>query len=447
MTMTRRLLLASAALLAAPRTLRAQALPPPVLFVPGNGDHAALWMTTLWRFDANAWPRDRLMAVNMPDPLARDDDAVPQAGRSGSAEQTERLAAFVADLRARTGAAKVALVGNSRGGYPIRDFVVHQGGAAQVSHVVLCGVPNRGVYDWPEIRNREFNSRSDLLQRLNGGESDVVEGVAFTTIRSDANDLFAQSRAVWSATPDRATGTDVDGPELRGARNIVLAGLDHRETAYHWRAFREIFTAIAGREPDRLNVPAETRPVLDGLVTSTAGGVATNRPVAGATVEIWRVHPETAERIGEEPVHRETTGADGRWGPAEVAPDWRLEFVIAAPDHPVTHSYRGPFPRSSDVVHLRPARPLTEAERNGGGGVVLFNRPRGYFGIPRDVVLLDGRQPPELRPGVATGATATARIPAAELGRPVAGVFNEERVVARAWPAAENRISVAELTW
>ena len=29
----------------------------------------------------------------------------------------------------------------------------------------------------------------------------------------------------------------------------------------------------------------------------------------------------------------------------------------------------------------------------------------------------------------------------------VAGVFNKERVVARAWPLAENRISVAELTW
>jgi len=448
MPIPRRLLLASAALLAAPRLGRAQAAPTPILFVHGNGDHAALWLTTLWRFESNGWPRERLMAVNMPDPLARDDDAVPQQGRSGSAEQTARLAAFVAELRARTGAARIALVANSRGGYPVRDFVVHQGGAAQVSHAVLCGTPNRGVYDWPEIRNREFNSRSDFLQRLNGGASDVVEGVEFVTIRSDGNDVFAQPRAIWSpATPDRPTGTDVDGPELRGARNIVLPGLDHREVAYHWRAFREMFRAIAGCEPDRLSVLPEERPVLDGLVTSTAGGSATNRPVAGATVEIWRVLPATGERLGEEPIHRETTGETGRWGPAEVAPDWALEVVIAAPGHPVTHSYRGPYPRSSDVVHLRPARPLTAAEREAGGGVVLFNRPRGYFGIPRDVVLLDGRQPPELRAGVAIAATATARIPAAELGRPVAGVFNEERIVARAWPAAEGRISVAELTW
>ncbi len=444
--MPRRLLLAATALLAAPRLGRTQPLPVPVLFVHGNGDHAALWMTTLWRFESNGWPRERLMAVNMPDPLSRDDDAVPQAGRSGSAEQTERLAAFVGELRRRTGADRIALVGNSRGGYPIRDFVVHAGGAGQVSHAVLCGTPNRGVYEWPEIRNREFNSRSDFLLRLNGGASDVVPGTEFVTIRSDNNDLYAQPRAVWSPTsPDRATGTDVDGPELRGARNIVLPGLDHRETAYHPRAFREMFRAIAGREPDRLSVLPEARPVLDGLVTSTAGGVATNRPVAGASVEIWRVHPATAERVGDEPVHRETTGADGRWGAAEVAPDWSLEFVIAAPGHPVTHSYRSPYPRSSDVVHLRPARAIAEAER--AGGVVLLTRPRGYFTLPRDVVLLDGRQPPELRPGVAVAATATLRVPASEVGRPVPGVFNEERILARAWPASENRISVAELTW
>src|SRR5271168_2908463 len=27
---------------------------PPILFVHGNGDHAALWITTLWRMESNA---------------------------------------------------------------------------------------------------------------------------------------------------------------------------------------------------------------------------------------------------------------------------------------------------------------------------------------------------------------------------------------------------------
>ena len=424
--------------------------PPPVLFLHGNGDHAALWLTTLWRFESNGWPRELLHAVNFPDPLARDDDAVPQPGRSSSAEQTAFLAREVADVRARTGGARVALVANSRGGNAIRDFVTRGGGAEQVSHAVLCGTPNRGVYDWPEIRNREFNANSDFLRRLNGGETDVVPGTAFLTLRSDNNDLFAQPRAVWSpATPERPTGTDAAGPELRGATNLVLPGLDHREVAYHPRAFAEIFAFVSGRAPERIAVVPEARPVLDGLVTGAPGGAQTNRPVEGATVELFRTDPDTGARIGEA-LHRRVTGPDGRWGPVAVAPDWTLEFVLAPPAGaagaaPVTHTYRSPFPRSSAVVHLRFARPLTDADR-AAGGVVLMARPRGYFGVPRDIVLLDGRVPAEVPRGIARVSVATLRLPPGGLGRPVVALFNEERVVARGWPASENRIAVAELT-
>ena len=37
-------------------------------------------------------------------------------------------------------------------------------------------------------------------------------------------------------------------------------------------------------------------------------------------------------------------------------------------------------------MHLRAARPLGSADA-GAGAVVLMSRPRGYFGLPRDVVL------------------------------------------------------------
>ncbi|MBL6079714.1 hydrolase [Belnapia sp. T18] len=421
------------------------AAPPPVLFLHGNGDHAALWQTTLWRFESNGWPREYLRAVNLPDPLARDDDAVPQPMRSGSVEQTERLAEFVRIFRAETGAARIALAGNSRGGNPIRDFTVQQGGASQVSHAILCGTPNRGVMDWPERAGNEFNSRGRFLSRLNAGPEDVVEGTAFLTLRSDSNDLYAQPRAIWSPTPDRPTGTDVDGPELRGATNLVLPGLDHREVAYHGRAFAEMARFVAGRAPARIAVLPEARPTLDGLVTGTPGGVQTNRPVEGALVEVFRTDPETGARMGEA-IHRRTTAADGRWGPVTVEAGWTLEVVVAAPGHPITHIYRSPFPRSSAVMHLRPARPLTEADR-AAGGVLLLTRPRGYLALPRDAILLDGAVPADIPRGIARAATATLRLPAGELGRPIPALFNDERIVARAWPAAEGRIAVAELTW
>ncbi|MBP0491402.1 hydrolase [Roseomonas sp. SG15] len=449
--MARRVLLGGLALApllprpALAQTAAEEAALTPILFVHGNGDHAALWMTTLWRFESNGWPRDRLRALDFTDPLARDDDAVPQPLRSSSDQAWSELAEEVSALRGRTGAARVALVGNSRGGYPIRNHVQLHGGGGEVSHVVTCGTPNNGIWDWDANANREFSARSALLRRLNAGESQVVPGTDFLAIRSDSNDLYAQPDGRYLGRPGVPTGVGYASPELRGATNIVLPGVDHRETAYSARAFREIFRFIAGREPDRLDLVPEERVVLNGRVTGTPGGVQTNRPVAGAMVEVYRLHPGTGARMAG-PIHAKLTGADGLWGPLTVGPHWLLEFVVAAPDHPITHSYRNPFLRSSDVVHLRPAAPPAAADR-GAAALVRFNRPRGYFGIPRDAVLLDGKEPAEVLRGVAAGATATARLPAERIGTPVVGLFNEERVVARAWPLAENRITVAELTW
>ena len=180
-------------------------------------------------------------------------------------------------------------------------------------------------------------------------------------------------------------------------------------------------------------------------MTGTPGGVQTNRPVAGASVEVHRVSPETGARQGD-PIYLSQTSADGRWGPAQVDPSWFLEIVLTSAGSPTTHFYRSPFPRSSDIVHLRAARPLGPADA-GAGAVVLMSRPRGYFGLPRDVVLFDGKEPADVKPGVPTDSVSTLRLPAADAGRAVVAQFNEERIVARGWPASENRIAVAELTY
>ncbi|MCS6892561.1 MAG: hydrolase [Rhodovarius sp.] len=428
-------------LLAAPllaRPGRAQPASPAILFVHGNGDHAALWVTQIWRFQVHGVTA--LRAVNMPDPLARANDAVPQPHRSSSTEQTDRLAAFVEAFRAETGAARIALVGSSRGGYPIRDFVVHRGGSAVVSHAVLCGTPNRGVFDWEFNEGSEFNARSPFLRRLNGGETDVVPGTAFLTLRSD-NDLFAQPDGRFVGRPGVPTGINQDGPMLRGATNLLLPGLDHREVAFHPRAFAEMYRFIVGREVERLDIPPEEAPLLDGQITGVEAGVQTNRPVAGARVAVYRID-ESGQRIG--PALQEvTTGADGRWGPVRVRPDWRLEWEVAAPGHPILHLFRGPFPRSADVLHIRPPLPPAEGER-GAPALLRMMRPRGYFGTPRDLVLLDGERP-ALREGVPSQSLVARTLPAERLGSRVVGLFNEERVIGRAVPLAEGRIAVLEI--
>ena len=74
-----------------------------------------------------------------------------------------------------------------------------------------------------------------------------------------------------------------------------------------------------------------------------------------------------------------------------------------------------------------------------------MDRPRGYFGTPRDIVLLDGKGPGDIPHGV-PGAWRTKLKLAAMEDRPIIGEFNEERIVARPWPAKDGHMTILELT-
>src|SRR5204863_115296 len=133
-------------------------------------------------------------------------------------------------------------------------------------------------------------------------------------------------------------------------------------------------------------------PTLNGRVTGMAENLYTNLPVADAEVEIYEVDPKSGERRATQPVHRKTTGADGQWGPFVGSSDAAYEFVLRMAGQPITHTYRSPFLRSSDVVHLRPEQ-FAKADE-GAPAVVIMTRPRGYFGVGRDKFSLDGKLPP-----------------------------------------------------
>ena len=434
-----------------PSALPPSAQEPPIIFVHGNGDSAALWLTTLWRFESNGWPRDRLVALNMPYPLARDDDAKPQEGRSSSEDQMRTLAADVERIRARTRADKVVLIGNSRGGNAIRAYIQHGGGAASVSHAILGGTPNHGVWSIPAFRpGNEFNGAGPFLSALNAPKGpngdEVTPGVQWMTLRSDGNDKFAQPDGVWIGARGTPTNITADGPALKGAKNVVLSTRDHREVSYHAEAFAHTFRFITGRDPVTTAITPEARVVLDGLVTGSGAAGPTNLPLVGATVEVYAVNAATGERRGAA-LLRTSILADGRWGPLTTDAQTPLEFVVSAPGYAIHHVYRSPFPRSSAVVHLRPER-LAQNERSAAA-VITFVRPRGYFGLPRDRIVLDGRDPaPGIPPGVA--GVASSRIALTDATpRPVAGEFQSgaisERVVGRVWPAADNHLTTLEL--
>jgi triacylglycerol lipase len=421
----------------------------PIVFVHGNGDTAALWHTTIWRFESNGWPRDRLFALDHPYPLARDDDAVAQIGRSSTDEHAQFIADEVARIRKITGADKVILIGNSRGGLGIRGFIQNKGGDAVVSHAILGGTPNHGVWANDTRLGSEFNGKSRFITALNAPKNangDEVQGpVKWLTLRSDNNDKFAQPDGAWINQRGTPTGVSFDGPALKGAMNIVLPTRDHRETSFHAEAFAAMWQFILGAAPKTTAFVEESSVILNGKISALGingvGEFVTNVPVAaGAVVEVFAVD-NTGARIGDA-VHRKTTSADGIWGPFAANARQAYEFVIAAPGYAITHIYRSPFARSTDIVHMRPAR-IAEADKTAAS-VITVTRPRGYFGLARDQMSFDGAALPGIAPGVAGLSVAKLKL-SDGVGRSVVGEFNGERIAARAWPVADNHIVFVEL--
>ena len=431
---------------------------PPIVMVHGNGDSAALWQTTMWRFESNGWPRERLHAIELPFPLARDDDTRAQPGRTSTAEHMAFLKSEVETVLRRTGAAQVVLMGNSRGGNAIRNYVQNGGGDKTVSHAILGGTPNHGVWAVPLAGlsdHSEFAGHGAFLRGLNAPKNaagDEVTGpVRWLTVRSADNDKFAQPDGLWIGKRGTATGVTAAGPELKGARNVVIPRIDHRETSYSQPAFEAALAFITGQTtPAAAIAPEGPRVRLAGRVTgmgldtqnASSGNFQNNLPLAGARVEIYAINSDSGERTGAA-LSATTVGADGRYGPVEVPSGSALEFVVSAPGYATSHIYRSGFPRSSSIVNLRLER-IAPADRDAQA-MVQFVRPRGYFDPPRDRMSLDGKAPPGVPPGAGVASSKLKLTSAAP--RAITAEFNGERLVGRVWPLAEQRVTVLELTY
>ena len=279
-------------------------------------------------------------------------------------------------MLAKTGASKVALVANSRGCQTTRNYLRH-GGADKAVAAVLCGGVNHGVFAIPQLLGSEYNGQGAFLTDLNSG--DETEGVKTLTLRSDGYDLYAQPDGAYIGHAGMKTNITSDGPALKGAENLVLDHVDHRETAYSPRAFAEIYKfivgarAVAHRHRQGGHGDAQRR----GDRRRRRHRRPTSRskaPRSRSTPSIPTPAPARARRCSSK-----TTGADGVWGPLQTDSKTALEFVVAAPDQFVTHIYRSPFPRSFAQLDLRPA--LASEGKGDAAAIVTMNRPRGYFGL------------------------------------------------------------------
>jgi len=410
----------------------------PILFVHGNGDYAALWQTDIWRFESNGYNPALLSAITFSHPEARALDHQPELNRSSSADQLAELSAEIDRVLATSGQEKLILIGSSRGGYAIRNFI-RRNGASKVAMAILCGTPNHGVFALPFKWDLEFNGMGPFLRGLNHPH-EIDSGVRFVTLRSDHNDKFAQPTGKYLGMPYLPTLVWSDGPALEGATNIVLPGLDHREVAFHRQAFAAMFQAITGSAPQTLDPVRQESPQLSGLISGSEKGAPTNLPLSGAAIDVFQVDPATGERLGALLWHQ-VTGSDGRWGPFAGKPDAYYEFVISAEAYPTTHIFRTPLPRSSSYVDFRLEPESGEAD---AAAVVTLSRPRGYLGKGRDIFTIDGRVPEGVGDGVPAVAQASLGLPAGPV-RAVPVVLNQEHLMVRDFPLADHQRVIAEM--
>jgi hypothetical protein len=145
-----------------------------------------------------------------------------------------------------------------------------------------------------------------------------------------------------------------------------LPGQAHVETATSAESFAVQYEFLVGAAPDVVDIVPQREPVeLSGRAVEFPANVGRD----GAQLDVWAIDPETGQRTGDEPVASFDLGADGSFGPFEVATGAPYEWVLSAEGSEVEHHlYLQPYVRSSHLVRLLSSPPdgPTRANTNVG---------------------------------------------------------------------------------
>ncbi|MFD6438015.1 lipase family alpha/beta hydrolase [Streptomyces venezuelae] len=187
-----------------PAPARAPA-PRPVVLVHGYNADPGVWGALREDFKAAGYGEDDLYSFGY------------DTSRSVNEDLAGRLAAYVAQVRARTGADRVDLVAHSFGSLVTRWYVKFGGGAPAVAHWVSLGGPNHGTTTawacalWSQAC-RDMTPGSYVTDRLAQGD-ETPGPVAYAT---------------WASSCDEVINPDASVP-LAGAANHGAGCLAHND--------------------------------------------------------------------------------------------------------------------------------------------------------------------------------------------------------------------------
>jgi pimeloyl-ACP methyl ester carboxylesterase len=332
-----------------------------------------------------------LFALQQPHPKAQVGDVTAQAGRNQEAEQLALLTAEVHRVLAQTGAKQLVLIGHGRGALTVRNYIL-SGGDQTVSHAVLSAP------DAPQPGAKASLPLADF-------DSDALKGVKSLVFANAAQPDGAFSQADFEASYRFITGLPAASPTIWPQVDLVLSGT---------------VTGMGARSGDR----------------ATAGAhFYNNLPTPKAQLEIFAVQRHTGLRLGPA-LYTQSLAADGRWGPFRAEQGVAYEFVTRAPGYAVTHTYRSPFPRGSQWVHLKTSR-IADVDLPAFS-IIELERHRGRLDSDVHHIVFDGQSVPP------------AKITLTQLqSRPIAAEIHTdmiERVVGRTWPAKESHVVRLELS-
>ena len=228
----RRLLAAVAILVASfaaigPATPVQAAAKDPVIIVPGftTGDLVSVgYYPQKWRLEAQGYDVTLL--------------TYPDYGLGDIAANSARLKTTVAQVKARTGAAKVDLVAHSMGGLVSRYYIKSLGGSTSVDSLIMMGTPNYGtsianIAKFITFGNcigitscNQMAKGSSFLNSLNAGD-DTIGSVRYASIASKVDEIVIPYSTAFLANDGNLQNVTVQNQcwlRLPGHLGLILDG-------------------------------------------------------------------------------------------------------------------------------------------------------------------------------------------------------------------------------
>lgn len=158
----------------------------PVLLIHGLTADSTSWIVLKARLEADGF---RVFTVD-----------IPNRGFGDIAQNSRTVEQKVAEIRSKTGAAKVDLIGHSEGGLEARYYIKYLGGANYVGRYISLGTPQYGTYlaNFSKVFGiadllhcvacKQMSIGSEFLASLNSGD-DTPGYVRYTTVYTIYDEL------------------------------------------------------------------------------------------------------------------------------------------------------------------------------------------------------------------------------------------------------------------